>query len=154
MALRNPCNLLTMSHAESTLRERSGFGRSADLCSSLGTLAMERYTKCAAAAEPGPPEPETPSHSGSHALVPRPGGATDRGEFGLVYQVAGADSPFGSYHGELVQPDSLSYGEMAGSECPGHSGFDGASWPPDDSAWGYFPPVNVLAARGQGMSSC
>ena len=88
------------------------------------------------------------------ALVPRQSGRAKRGKFGLVYQVAGADSAVDSYHDELAQLDGF---DDTGPDYIGHSGyalsFDGA-YTPDESAWSYFPPTNVLAARSQGMSSC
>ena len=46
---------------------------------------------------------------------------------------------------------------MAGSDHIGQAGYTQAfddTYAPDDSTCDYFPPTNVLAVRGQGMSSC
>ena len=99
----------------------------------------------------------------SRALVPRQGGATNHGQFGLVYQVAGADSPFDSYHNELAQPgawgqsDPPAYERIAGTDYMGQDGYAQGfddTCAPNYSAWGFFSPANVLAARSQDMSSC
>ena len=59
--------------------------------------------------------------------------------------------------GAWGQPGPSAYEFMAGSDHMNQTGyaqgFDDA-YAPNDSAWGYFKPTNVLAARSQGMSSC
>ena len=79
--------------------------------------------------------------------MPRHSGTARHGQFGLAYQVAGADSAVGFYHDELTQLNGFGDTE---TDYMGHSGyalsFDGA-YTSDDSAWGYFPPTNALAAR-------
>ena len=135
-----------MTHADTIPHKLSGFDTSTDLRNAQRALAIKRYAERAGAAEPGPPE-ERP---GSLALAPRQIGAARRGQFGLVYQVAGANSTVDSYHDELARFGGSGDAEIGNT---GHSGFDSAS-SLDDSAWGYFPTNNVLAKLGQGMSHC
>ena len=145
MALRNPCDLLTMAHAGTIFHELSGFGTSFNIRNTQRTHAIERFAECSAAAEHGPPE-ERPD---SLALAPRRSTA-GRDQFGLVLQEAGADSAFYSYHYEHAR-----FGGSGGAETDnaGRSGFGDAFFP-DDSTWGYFPPHEVLASQSRGMSSC
>jgi len=146
MALRNPCDLLTMAHAGTIFHVLSGFGTSIDLRNTQRALAIERFAERFAAAEHGPPE-ERPS---SLALMPRRGAAAGRDQSGLVNQVAGADSAVESYHDEHARFGGPGSAE---TDYAGRSGFDSASLP-GDSAWGYFPPHDALAAQSRGISSC
>ena len=86
--------------------------------------------------------------------MPCQSGTARRGQFGLVYQVAGAESSVDYYHDELAQLGSF---DDTGTDYMDHSGnapsFDG-DCTPGDSEWGYFPPTHVLAARSKGMSNC
>ena len=99
MALRSPCDLFTMAHADTTPHELSDFGTRIDLRNTQRAIAIGRFAKRSAAAEPGPRE-ERP---GSLALAPRRSEAAGRGQFGLVYQVEVADSKADSYKAELAQ---------------------------------------------------
>ena len=96
MALRNPCDLLTMAHAGTTLHELGGFGTSIDLRNTQRALALGRFSERSAATGKGPPG-EGP---GPLVLLPREGAAASRNQFGLVNQVAGTSSSVDSYHDE------------------------------------------------------
>ena len=90
VALRNPCNLLTMPHADSALRELSSFATGAHLCNTPRALARKRCSERAIVTRT---MAAGPSHgSGSQAPVHRQGGAAGHGQIGLVYQVAGTGS--------------------------------------------------------------
>ena len=91
-----------------------------------------------------------PGTGATRTLVPRQSEAARRGQFGLIYQVAGTDSTVDSNHGGLAR---LGGSDDAETDYVGHSGF-GSAFSLDDSAWGYFPPSNVHAARSRGMSNC
>ena len=108
-----------MPHADSALRELSSFGTDVDLPFPPGTLTRGCCAGRTAIAKPG--AAGALKGSGSRALVPRQGGAAGHGQFGLVYQVAGAGASYDSYRDELVQAGALgqsdqpAYEYMAGS---------------------------------------
>ena len=141
-------DLFTMAYAGTIPHELSISGTGIDLRNTQRPLAIERYAERyaerSAAAKPGSSE-ESP---GSLALAPRRSETARRGQFGLVYQVEGGESTVDSYHDELTR-----FGGSGDAETDfmDHLGFCGAS-PLGDSAWGYFPLNDVLAARSRGMS--
>ena len=99
MALRNPCDLFTMAHADAILHELSSFGTSIHLRNTQRALALECLSEHSAGAGQDPPE----GGAGSSALVPRRSAPAPRDQFCLVHHVTGAGSSADSYHDERPQ---------------------------------------------------
>ena len=72
------------------------------------------------------------------------GAAAPRDHFGLVNQVAGADSPAYFYYDGRAQLRA-DYAGLSSIECASFL---------DDSTWGCFPLCDVLTTQGRGLFSC
>ena len=140
LALRKPCDLLTIAHADAILHKLIRFGTSIDLRSTQRALALERFSERPSAGTGGLRE-----ERGSLALMPRQGSAAPRTRFGLglVNHVAGGGPPGSSGYDKRAP---------SGASGPGPPDDDGSC--SGDCTDGGFTPCGVFTTKCHGKTPC